>query len=392
MSRRRPARRLAGRRARHPRRQERGARGLRRRPQPRPSAARTSRTRCAPPRPPASRVRPRVRRAPADLRRGLRRRPRPRARRRDLPAHRRLLGRGRHRPASRPGPSSPCTAPPAWRATSTSTARSARAPPTCASAYADDPGCRGTAYRSSAEVRDHVAACAPRRRPERLPRHRRRRAWTPCSTGYEAAAALVGLDAVRAHPPPARARRDGRPRGHRAGWRGSGWSRVSSRPSTPSGAAAAGMYAARLGRERVPGTNPYATMAAAGVRLALGSDSPSHAVRPVGHRARGRRAPRGRPAPRHGDRVRRAHRRWPPGRPRGRGRGPAGRRPGDVRRVGRAGDRRRTASPSCAPGRRCRPVGSPCATASPCTGWVAEPPTPEGQPFDRSCCLCPVAP
>ena len=37
---------------------------------------------------------------------------------------------------------------------------------------------------------------------------------------------------------------------------------------------AAGMYEARLGRERVPGTNPFAAMAAAGVRLALGSDSP----------------------------------------------------------------------------------------------------------------------
>ena len=34
------------------------------------------------------------------------------------------------------------------------------------------------------------------------------------------------------------------------------------------------MYEARLGRERVPGTNPFAAFAAAGVRLALGSDSP----------------------------------------------------------------------------------------------------------------------
>jgi predicted amidohydrolase YtcJ len=37
---------------------------------------------------------------------------------------------------------------------------------------------------------------------------------------------------------------------------------------------AAGMYEARLGRDRVPGTNPLAAFAAAGVRLALGSDSP----------------------------------------------------------------------------------------------------------------------
>ena len=35
-----------------------------------------------------------------------------------------------------------------------------------------------------------------------------------------------------------------------------------------------GMYAARLGRERVVGMNPFATMASAGLSLALGSDSP----------------------------------------------------------------------------------------------------------------------
>jgi hypothetical protein len=34
------------------------------------------------------------------------------------------------------------------------------------------------------------------------------------------------------------------------------------------------MYEARLGRDRVPGTNPFAALSAAGVRLALGSDSP----------------------------------------------------------------------------------------------------------------------
>ena len=35
-----------------------------------------------------------------------------------------------------------------------------------------------------------------------------------------------------------------------------------------------GMYAARLGRDRVTGMNPFATMAAAGMSLAFGSDSP----------------------------------------------------------------------------------------------------------------------
>jgi len=34
------------------------------------------------------------------------------------------------------------------------------------------------------------------------------------------------------------------------------------------------MYAERLGAHRVPGTNPFATMVAQGVLLALGSDSP----------------------------------------------------------------------------------------------------------------------
>ena len=37
---------------------------------------------------------------------------------------------------------------------------------------------------------------------------------------------------------------------------------------------AAGMYETRLGRARVPGTNPFAGLVGAGVRLALGSDSP----------------------------------------------------------------------------------------------------------------------
>jgi predicted amidohydrolase YtcJ len=43
---------------------------------------------------------------------------------------------------------------------------------------------------------------------------------------------------------------------------------------------AAGMYEVRLGRDRVPGTNPFAAMAAAGVRLAFGSDSPVTAFDP----------------------------------------------------------------------------------------------------------------
>jgi len=44
----------------------------------------------------------------------------------------------------------------------------------------------------------------------------------------------------------------------------------------------AGMYAERLGTERASTLNPFAAMAAAGVPLALGSDSPVTAVDPWG--------------------------------------------------------------------------------------------------------------
>lgn len=43
-----------------------------------------------------------------------------------------------------------------------------------------------------------------------------------------------------------------------------------------------GMYATRLGRERAAGLNPYAAMAAAGIALALGSDSPVTPLDPWG--------------------------------------------------------------------------------------------------------------
>ncbi|MGL5861497.1 MAG: amidohydrolase family protein, partial [Phycicoccus sp.] len=44
----------------------------------------------------------------------------------------------------------------------------------------------------------------------------------------------------------------------------------------------AGMYEARLGAGRVPGSNPFASMVAAGVLLAFGSDSPVTAFDPWG--------------------------------------------------------------------------------------------------------------
>ena len=134
--------------------------------------------------------------------------------------------------------------------------------------YADDPSCLGTAYRSSADVRDHVAACAV--------------------AGIQSGFHVIGdagmdtvLDGLRRRRRAGRASTSCEPRDHgwstrrwwtptaSRGWRGWGWSRASSPRSTPSGAATAGMYEARLGSHRVPGTNPFGDMARAGVRLAL---------------------------------------------------------------------------------------------------------------------------
>jgi predicted amidohydrolase YtcJ len=139
-------------------------------------------------------------------------------------------------------------------------------------AYADDAGCRGTAYRSSTDVRDHVAACALAGIQSGF--HVIGDAgMDTVLDGYDAAAELVGLDTVRATRPRlehaemvdahgiARMARLGMVASVQpafdAFWGGAG-----------------GMYEARLGAERVPGTNPFSAMAAAGVRLALGSDSP----------------------------------------------------------------------------------------------------------------------
>ncbi len=138
--------------------------------------------------------------------------------------------------------------------------------------YADDPGCLGTTYRSSADVRDHVAACAVAGIQSGF--HVIGDAgMDTVLEGYEDAARLVGLDLVRAS----------RPRLEHAEMVGSdGITRMarlglvaSVQPAFDAmWGGAAGMYEARLGRARVPGTNPFAGLARAGVRLALGSDSP----------------------------------------------------------------------------------------------------------------------
>ena len=139
-------------------------------------------------------------------------------------------------------------------------------------AYADDAGCRGTAYRSSAEVRDHVAACALAGIQSGF--HVIGDAgMDTVLDGYEEAARLVGLDAVRATRPRLEHAEmvdaEGIARMARLGMV------ASVQPAFDAfWGGSDGMYEARLGADRVPGTNPFASMAAAGVRLALGSDSP----------------------------------------------------------------------------------------------------------------------
>ena len=140
------------------------------------------------------------------------------------------------------------------------------------SGYADDPGWHGTAYRSSADVRDHVAACAVAGIQSGF--HVIGDAgMDTVLDGYDSAAALVGLDVVRASRPRLEHAEmvdaDGIARMARLGMV------ASVQPAFDAfWGGEAGMYETRLGRDRVPGTNPFAAMVAAGVRLALGSDSP----------------------------------------------------------------------------------------------------------------------
>jgi predicted amidohydrolase YtcJ len=138
--------------------------------------------------------------------------------------------------------------------------------------YADDPACVGTAYRSSAEVRDHVAACAVAGIQSGF--HVIGDAgMDTVLEGYEAAARLVGLETVRASRPRLEHAEmvdaDGITRMARLGMV------ASVQPAFDAmWGGAAGMYQARLGPARVPGTNPFAALARGGVALALGSDSP----------------------------------------------------------------------------------------------------------------------
>ena len=138
--------------------------------------------------------------------------------------------------------------------------------------YADEPGCRGTAYRDVADVRDHVAACALAGVQNGF--HVIGDAGLDLVLeGYEAAAALVGVDVVRASRPRLEHAEmldaDGVRRMARLGIAASVQPAFDAAWGGPEG-----MYAQRLGADRVPGINPFAAMAAEGVAMAFGSDAP----------------------------------------------------------------------------------------------------------------------
>jgi predicted amidohydrolase YtcJ len=138
--------------------------------------------------------------------------------------------------------------------------------------YTDAPGRRGHLYLDVDQITDHVVACT--RTGLQAGFHViGDAAVDTVLAGFEAAAALVGRDTLRA----ARHRIEHLEALDQAGavtaarlgliasvqpafdhaWGGTG-----------------GMYAVRLGPRRAARLNPFATMAAAGVRLAFGSDSP----------------------------------------------------------------------------------------------------------------------
>jgi predicted amidohydrolase YtcJ len=138
--------------------------------------------------------------------------------------------------------------------------------------YADAPGHRGNGYLTVEQVRDHIAACSLAGVQGGF--HVIGDAGVETVVeGIEAAAALVGADVVRR----ARHRLE-----HLEMIDADGIRRLVALGVTASVQPAFdahwgggdGMYAARLGRERVAGMNPFASMLAEGMSVALGSDSP----------------------------------------------------------------------------------------------------------------------
>lgn len=138
--------------------------------------------------------------------------------------------------------------------------------------YADRPGHTGNAYRSVAEVRDHVASCALAGLQSGF--HVIGDAGTDTViAGYEAAARLVGVDVLRASRPRLEhvemIDADGVRRLAALGIAASVQPAFDAFWGGPDG-----MYAARLGADRVPGMNPLRSFSRTGVELAFGSDTP----------------------------------------------------------------------------------------------------------------------
>lgn len=138
--------------------------------------------------------------------------------------------------------------------------------------YADAHEHLGNSYLTVDQVRDHIAACSLAGLQGGF-HVIGDAAVDTVVEGMEAAAALVGADLVRR----ARHRLE-----HLEMIDADGIARLVSLGVTASVQPAfdahwggeEGMYAARLGRERAAGMNPFASMLAAGMTLALGSDSP----------------------------------------------------------------------------------------------------------------------
>lgn len=138
--------------------------------------------------------------------------------------------------------------------------------------YTDRPGHTGNAYRTVAEVRDHVAACALAGVQSGF-HVIGDGGMDTVIAGYEDAARIVGVDLLRASRPRLE---------HVEMIDAEGVRRLAALGITASVQPAFdafwggpdGMYATRLGPDRVPGMNPLLSFTRAGVPLALGSDTP----------------------------------------------------------------------------------------------------------------------
>ncbi len=180
-------------------------------------------------------------------------------------------GRSSSRPSRRPARSPPRSGRTGSPATSTSTGRRLAHRTRAGPVRRRRGPLRQRLPQRRAGPRPHRVVL-PGRHPGRLPRHRDAGVATVVA-GIEAAADLVGADVVRR----ARHRLE-----HLEMIDAEGISRLVALGITASVQPAfdahwgggEGMYAARLGRERALAMNPFATMLASGMTLALGSDSP----------------------------------------------------------------------------------------------------------------------